>query len=84
MKQFKSKNFCSLILVRFAVCFVLLGISYRLLFSSSFVQFFPLLSDDEPAALSVPPPPSVPQAVETPQLKDDLFVNLDYTSYNGE
>ncbi|KAH6789282.1 TRICHOME BIREFRINGENCE-LIKE 25 [Perilla frutescens var. frutescens] len=76
MKQFNSKNIFSSFLVKFAVCFLLLGISYRL-FSSSFVQFSPLaISDDEAAALSVgysPPPP---------ELIDDLLLNIEYTSQN--
>ncbi|KAK4418540.1 protein trichome birefringence-like 26 [Sesamum alatum] len=44
-----QRKLFSSVLVRFAVCFLLLGVAYRL-FSSSFVQF----SDNKPAAYSVP------------------------------
>lgn len=82
MKQFNSKNIFSSVVVKFAVCFLLVGISYRLI-SSSFVQFSPLaISDEEAAALSVVAPPR--QAAEPPELMDDLLVNLEHTPQNGE
>ncbi|KAL1535966.1 PMR5 N terminal Domain [Salvia divinorum] len=80
MKQFYTKNIFSSVLVKFAVCSLLLAISYRLL-SSSFVQFSLVVSDDEAAALGVSTSLPPPQA-EPPQFIDDLLLNLDYTSRN--
>ncbi|XP_057780330.1 protein trichome birefringence-like 25 isoform X2 [Salvia miltiorrhiza] len=65
MKQIKSNNLFSSALVKFAVCFLLLCISYRLL-SSSFVRFPLEVSDHEAAAAA---------AVEPPQFVDDLLLN---------
>ena len=77
MKQFNTKNIFSSLLVKFAICSLLLAISYRLL-SSSFVQFSLVVSDGEAAALAATTPPS------PPPITDDLLLNLDYTSRNGE
>lgn len=63
MKHFYRNPF-SPILVKFGVCFLLLGVAYRL-FSSSFVQFSPAeVSDNDATALSVnktslPPRPEI-------------------------
>ncbi|KAL8499728.1 hypothetical protein ACS0TY_019626 [Phlomoides rotata] len=83
MKHFYSnyRNPFPPILVKFGVCFLLLGVAYRL-FSSSFVRFSPVdVSDYDATALTVaktsPPLPLPPQAAERPEFRDGLAVNLD-------
>ncbi|KAG8391922.1 hypothetical protein BUALT_Bualt01G0237300 [Buddleja alternifolia] len=80
MKQFNNnvhRNPFSSVLVKFGVCFLLLGLAYRL-FSSSFVNFSPVVvvTDGEPPLTVAPPPPKISR---------DPLVNLfKYTSENGD
>ncbi|KAL0373782.1 UNVERIFIED_CONTAM: protein trichome birefringence-like 25 [Sesamum radiatum] len=81
MKQLSGsvqrKTFSS-VLVKFAVCFLVLGLVYRL-FSSSLLQFSPVfVGNDEKPGLSVGktmPPQAV--AEPPPEITDDPFLNLD-------
>lgn len=93
MKQFNGNNHVlhrttfSSIFVKFALCFLLLGVAYRL-FSSSLVQFSPLfLGNDGGPRLDVgaPSPPRV-VAEPPPEIADDRTLNLDnhHASENGE
>ncbi|KAL3829736.1 hypothetical protein ACJIZ3_018538 [Penstemon smallii] len=77
MKQFNGnvkKYTFSSFFVKIALFFLFLGLAYRL-FSSSLVQFSPVVvSDDD--KINLPPPP---------EISDDGFVNLhNYTSQNEE
>ncbi|KAL0294653.1 UNVERIFIED_CONTAM: protein trichome birefringence-like 25 [Sesamum angustifolium] len=81
MKQLSGnvqrKTFSS-VLVKFAVCFLVLGLAYRL-FSSSLLQFSPVfVGNDEKPGLSVAKtmPPQV-VAEPPPEITDDPFLNLD-------
>ncbi|KAK6141080.1 hypothetical protein DH2020_025175 [Rehmannia glutinosa] len=85
MKQFNSsvpRNTFSSIFVKFALCFLFLGLAYRL-FSSSLVQFSPVfVANDDGPRLDVDKtlPPQVVAAVAEPpppEISDDPFVNLD-------
>ncbi|KAL0397982.1 UNVERIFIED_CONTAM: protein trichome birefringence-like 25 [Sesamum calycinum] len=80
MKQFNSnlqRKVFSSVLVKFAVCFLLLGVAYRLL-SSSFVQFSPVVvSEEKPPALSV-------GNTLPPQITDDRSVNLHHHTSQNE
>ncbi|KAK4411484.1 protein trichome birefringence-like 25 [Sesamum angolense] len=80
MKQFNSnlqRKVFSSVLVKFAVCFLLLGVAYRLL-SSSFVQFSPVVvSEEKPPALSVGN--NLP-----PQITDDRSPNLHHHTSQNE
>lgn len=86
MKEFSYnvyRNPFSSVLVKLGVCFLLLGLAYRL-FSSSFVLFSPPVVNDNDLALSADENFS-PHVAEPQEIGGDRLVNLDdYTSQNGE
>lgn len=75
------------IFVKFGVCFLLLGLAYRLFFSS-FVQFSPVLDTTSPAFLvgqSLPPPVAQPPVFDDirQSVPADLRLNQSKASDNG-
>ncbi|GFQ08558.1 protein trichome birefringence-like 25 [Phtheirospermum japonicum] len=87
MKQFNSsvhKSSFSSIFVKFAVCFLFLGLAYRL-FSSSFVQFSPaLVANNDELNVDKTSPPQVAVAVAEPPPPPPEITGDHHTSENGD
>ncbi|XP_073307058.1 protein trichome birefringence-like 24 [Primulina huaijiensis] len=75
------RNMFSSVLVKFAVCFLLLSLAYRL-FSSSIPQFSPVAIHGDETALNLDKK-LPPQVAEPPEIVDDVSEDLDnFTSRN--
>ncbi|XP_075478240.1 protein trichome birefringence-like 25 [Primulina tabacum] len=75
------RNLFSSVLVKFAVCFLLLSLAYRL-FSSSIPQFSPVAIHGDETALNLDKK-LPPQVAEPPEIVDDVSADLDnFTSRN--
>lgn len=77
------RNPFSSLFVKFAVCFLLLSLAYRLFFSS-IPQFSPVAIHGDETALNLDKK-LPPQVAEPPEIIDDVSADLDhFTSRNGE